>query len=71
MITGVLFALLAETLWFNNYVLLFWALIFFVINTIYFIFKEEPDLEKRFGEYYVHYKKHVPRWIPKLIPYKT
>jgi len=28
--------------------------------------KEEPDLEKRFGESYVRYKETVPRWIPGL-----
>ena len=70
MITGVICILLAETLWFNNMILLFWMLLFFSINSVYFIMKEEPGLKKRFGEDYVHYKNHVPRWIPKLKPYK-
>jgi len=70
MISGVLFILLAEALWFNNLVLAIWMLLFFVINTIYFIAKEEPDLETRFGDDYIHYKQRVPRWLPKLKPYK-
>ena len=42
----------------------------FVINTIYFIYSEEPGLEKRFGKEYIEYKKNVPRWIPRLRPWR-
>jgi protein-S-isoprenylcysteine O-methyltransferase Ste14 len=47
-----------------------WAILVFIINTVYFIFSEEPGLQKRFGEEYVEYKKNVPRWIPRLKPWK-
>ena len=47
------------------------AILNFVINTIYFIYSEEPGLEKRFGEEYIEYKKNVPRWIPRLTPWRT
>ena len=69
MILGVLTVLLGEALclWSQN--ILIWALSFFVINTIYFIIYEEPDLEKRFGEEYCRYKKHVWRWLPRLTPF--
>ncbi len=69
MITGVLSILFAEALWFNNSIIMVWMLLFFVISTLYFFYKEEPDLQKRFGSAYTQYKKHVPRWIPKLKPY--
>jgi protein-S-isoprenylcysteine O-methyltransferase Ste14 len=46
------------------------AVLFFVINTLYFITSEEPGLEKRFGEEYNEYKRNVPRWIPRLKPWK-
>ena len=69
MITGVLFILIGESLILHSTSILIWAGIFFVINTIYFILKEEPDLQKKFGEEYQEYKKHVPRWIPNLKPY--
>ncbi len=32
--------------------------------------EEEKFLEKEFGEEYSDYKKNVPRFIPKLKPYK-
>ena len=70
MITGVFFILVGEAGFFNSVDILRWAGLFFIINTIYFIVKEEPDLEKRFGEAYRNYKQNVPRWIPNLRPYK-
>lgn len=30
---------------------------------------EEPGLEARFGESYRVYKRHVPRWVPRLRPW--
>jgi protein-S-isoprenylcysteine O-methyltransferase Ste14 len=69
MISGVLMALLGETCVFGSIGLLLWAVAFFVINHIYFIFSEEPGLEKRFGEEYLRYRQNVPRWIPRLKPW--
>ena len=65
MISGVLFILLGETLVLNSLNILIIAVLFFIINTIYFILIEEPGLEERFGKEYEEYKKNVPRWIPK------
>jgi protein-S-isoprenylcysteine O-methyltransferase Ste14 len=66
MISGVLFMLIGEGLWLRSVPILTWAAIFFVINTLFFIFREEPFLENKFGEEYKAYKRKVPRWIPKL-----
>lgn len=70
MITGVFFILSGETLLLNSSAILICAVVFLLVNTIYFILKEEPDLYKRFGEEYLNYKKKVPRWIPNFTPYK-
>ena len=69
MILGVMTVLLGEaiSLWSKN--ILLWAGIFFLINTVYFILYEEPNLEERFGEEYRIYKKYVPRWLARLTPY--
>ncbi|HEY0668865.1 MAG TPA: isoprenylcysteine carboxylmethyltransferase family protein [Sphingobacteriaceae bacterium] len=69
MITGVFCILIGETLFLHSMNLLFWSMAFFLINSIYFILKEEPDLEKRFGNDYKVYKENVPRWIPRLKAY--
>jgi len=71
MILGVMTVLLGEalSLWSKN--IFIWAGAFFLINTIYFILYEEPNLEKRFGEEYRRYKKHVSRWLPHVKPYQS
>jgi protein-S-isoprenylcysteine O-methyltransferase Ste14 len=69
MITGVLFILTGEALLFQSTSILLWAAAFFAINTIYFMASEEPGLLAQFGDEYRNYKKHVPRWIPRLTPY--
>jgi protein-S-isoprenylcysteine O-methyltransferase Ste14 len=50
MITGALLILLAETLLFQSWPLSVWMVVFFIGNTIYFLFIEEKGLEKRFGD---------------------
>jgi protein-S-isoprenylcysteine O-methyltransferase Ste14 len=69
MILGVLLVLLGESACTWSAALLQWAVLFFVINTAYFILFEEPGLEARFGTEYLDYKNHVSRWIPRLTPY--
>ena len=66
MITSVLFILFAEALFFQSWPIALWLLIFFVGNNFYFSLVEEKGLEQRFGEDYLKYKAHVPRWIPRL-----
>ncbi len=65
MILGVLIVLIGEAILFTSLSIGIWALAFLVINTGYFIFSEEPGLERKFGKEYVEYKANVPRWIPK------
>jgi protein-S-isoprenylcysteine O-methyltransferase Ste14 len=69
MILSIIIILVGESILFASYGIALWAALNFVVNTIYFIFSEEPGLEKRFGEEYVEYKRNVPRWIPRLKPW--
>jgi len=71
MLTGVILFLIAEAILFRSIPVFLWALFFFVLNTIYFVLSEEPQLEKRFGRAYTEYKHDVPRWIPRLTPYDS
>jgi len=66
MILGVLITLLGESATILSAQMFKWTIIFFIINNIWFLLYEEPNLEKKFGEEYREYKKSVPRWIPKL-----
>jgi protein-S-isoprenylcysteine O-methyltransferase Ste14 len=71
MILSVIMIETGEALLFASVWLGLVGLLFFAINHVYFIFSEEPGLEKRFGQDYVMYKKNVPRWIPRLKPWHT
>jgi protein-S-isoprenylcysteine O-methyltransferase Ste14 len=70
MISSVLLIVLGESLVLASLWLAGLAGLFFAINTLYFIFSEEPGLEKRFGSEYREYKKNVPRWLPRRTPWR-
>lgn len=66
MILGVLTVLIGEAIAILSINIFLWALIFFIINNIFFVLYEEPNLEKKFGNEYLEYKRNVPRWIPRF-----
>ncbi len=69
MIIGVLLILLAEFFLLHAVQILWWVIIFFVINTIYFRVFEEKQLENNFGDDYRRYRQNVPMWIPRFTPW--
>ncbi|MDP6707786.1 MAG: isoprenylcysteine carboxylmethyltransferase family protein [Alphaproteobacteria bacterium] len=71
MLIGVNLFLTAEAILLQSYPILAWMVVFVVVNTIYFRFSEEPQLKKRFGRAYADYKREVPRWLPRLTPYRA
>jgi len=71
MIIGVLIVLTGEAIAILSLKIAIWALAFFIINNLYFILYEEPDLAKKFGKEYLDYKSNVKRWIPRSKPYQT
>jgi protein-S-isoprenylcysteine O-methyltransferase Ste14 len=70
MISGVLLILLGEASVYRSWTLLIWFLLFFFINHVYFSLSEEPGLLKRFGAAYQEYQRNVPKWIPRISPWK-
>ena len=70
MITGVFLILIGEALMLSSWAVGIWAIVFLIINMFYFPLSEEPGLRKRFGKEYEEYCKNVPRYIPRLTPWK-
>jgi protein-S-isoprenylcysteine O-methyltransferase Ste14 len=68
MIGAVGLMLFGQALLWGSAAIGMWLIIFLVINHLYFIYMEEPGLEKRFGESYRSYKARVPRWVPRRKP---
>lgn len=70
MISGAILVLLGEAAIFGSLSILVWAFTFFILNSLYFNYYEEPSLEKKFGEEYKEYKKNVSAWKPRRKPWK-
>lgn len=69
MISGVLSILLGEAICLGSIPLLYWFILFLMLNLVYMPLVEEPGLERRFGEEYARYRRNVPGWIPRLRPW--
>ena len=70
MITGVVLILAGEALMLSSLAIGIWAVVFVIINMLYLPLSEEVGLRKRFGKEYDEYCKNVPRYIPRLTPWK-
>ena len=70
MISGVVLILIGETVLLGSLPLLGWCLLFVIANAVYIPLREERGLMERFGEAYLVYKRHVPRWIPRFTPWE-
>ena len=69
MISGALLILLSEAIFFQSWPIFFWWFAFLIFNLLYIPLVEENNLEDRFGQDYLLYKTHVPRWIPTIRPW--
>lgn len=70
MYLGVSLVLLGEVLLARSGALLaYWAAWFAVVN-LFVLGYEEPRLRRQFGAGFVEFAAHVPRWIPRLRPWR-
>jgi protein-S-isoprenylcysteine O-methyltransferase Ste14 len=70
MISGVFCMLLGEAIVLGSIVVFGWFILFLLENMLYIPLIEEPGLVRRFGEEYLLYRRNVPRWIPRLRPWR-
>ena len=68
MISGVIMCLFGEAFTLLSLHHGVWAVCFVILNLVYIPFIEEPQLERRFGDSYREYRRHVRRFIPRLRP---
>jgi protein-S-isoprenylcysteine O-methyltransferase Ste14 len=69
MISGVVLVLFGESLVLLSAAHAVWAVCFLALNLVYIPLVEEPQLERRFGDAYLEYCRHVPRVVPRLRPW--
>lgn len=70
MISAVCLFLVGLAITFSSLQVLTFTFGFFCIKTAWFVLSEEPDMKLRFGASYELYMKKVPRWLPRLTPYR-
>lgn len=70
MYSGAFVVLFGEGILLGSIAVLVFAVVMPLAPLFYVPLKEEPDLEKQFGKEYLVYKAHVPRWVPRLKPWK-
>jgi len=67
---ALLIILLGEALLFGDERVAAWGVLFWLFTFAAVVIYEEPTLRQQFGEEYRTYCKNVPRWVPRLTPYK-
>jgi protein-S-isoprenylcysteine O-methyltransferase Ste14 len=70
MYLAVLSVLTAESLFFGNSTVLFYAAMMVIGFHLFVLLYEEPHLKRQFGECYQDYCRVVPRWGLTLHPFK-
>lgn len=70
MYVGVLVALSGEAILFWNKGIILEAVLGWVATSIFIRMHEEPSLTRRYRDEYLQYKRHVPRWLPRLTPWR-
>ena len=63
---AVLCVMLGEATFFRSLPLAEIGCAFFAITMLFVMLYEEPILREKFGAEYEAYRRHVPRWIPRL-----
>ncbi|MEE2692659.1 MAG: isoprenylcysteine carboxylmethyltransferase family protein [Pseudomonadota bacterium] len=66
----VLALILGQALFFGSATLIAYATVVWLAFHIFVVFFEERRLAREFGDAYAVYRRHVPRWIPRLTPWR-
>ena len=65
MYLGIVLIVTGEACFFQSPPLLLVAFFIWLLFHGFVLFYEEPTLKKKFGDSYLHYCVHVPRWLPR------
>jgi protein-S-isoprenylcysteine O-methyltransferase Ste14 len=70
MYVGVVSVILGQALLLGNLRVLAYAIFVWLAFHLFVLIYEEPTLRKSFGAEYETFCAHVPRWIPRLSPWR-
>jgi protein-S-isoprenylcysteine O-methyltransferase Ste14 len=70
MYVGVSAAILGQAVWFSSVGVVVWFWCFVVAVTVFVALYEEPTLRRTYGAAYDAYTAAVPRWVPRIRPWR-
>jgi protein-S-isoprenylcysteine O-methyltransferase Ste14 len=70
MYLAVVTMVISQALLFGDLCVLVYGLFAWLVTHIFVLTYEEPTLSKTFGAEYEAYRANVPRWIPRLAPWR-
>jgi protein-S-isoprenylcysteine O-methyltransferase Ste14 len=71
MYTGLLVVLAGEAILLESRDLVIYIAAVWLATHLFVCFYEEPTLTRRYGVEYLRFKKHVPRWLPRMTPWRS
>jgi len=71
MYVSLLLVLIGEGLLFASLGIFLYAACAWLATHLFVCFYEEPKLRRTFGQSYADYCVHVPRWLPRLTPWRS
>lgn len=70
MYVGVVSAIFGQALWFGSSALLAYGAAVWAAFHLFVLLYEEPTLKRQFGSEYDAFRRHVPRWLPRIKPWR-
>ena len=70
MYVGVSSAILGQSLLFASRTVLIYGVLVWLAFALFVLFYEEPTLGRTFGQEYQAFCRNVPRWIPRIHPWR-
>jgi protein-S-isoprenylcysteine O-methyltransferase Ste14 len=71
MYAAVVAVILGQAILFGDWRLLAYGVVVWLISHAFVLGYEEPVLARRFGASYEQFRDNVPRWIPRLTPWRS
>jgi protein-S-isoprenylcysteine O-methyltransferase Ste14 len=68
---AVVAVILGQALLFGDRRLLWYGALLWLFFHVFVVIYEEPTLKQTFGAEYETFRSHVPRWIPRLTPWRA
>ncbi len=63
--------ILGQAVLLGDWRLVVYGALFWLASPLFVVAYEEPRLEQTFGEEYASFRANVPRWIPRLTPWRA